>query len=115
MSATLKNVKKKVKINIFWNFYYIILGNLLIRKFIENNWKWWFLHWNHSFWLFSGKNKIMFIILVIQMISGYEITHSHDSKYSVGDLIRGYPDNQINAGDISLKSKMYRCRRGVIG
>ena len=49
------------------------------------------------------------------MISGYEITHSHDSKYSVGDLIRGYPDNQINAVDISLKSKMYRCRRGVIG
>ena len=49
------------------------------------------------------------------MISGYEIIHSHDSKYSVGDLIRGYPDNQINAVDISLKSKMYRCRCGVIG
>ena len=52
---------------------------------------------------------------VIQMISECQMTHSHDSKCSVSDLIRGYPDNQINAGDISLKSKMYRCRRGVIG
>ena len=32
---------------------------------------------------------------VIQMISGYEITHSHDSKCSVGDLIRLYPDNHV--------------------
>ena len=32
---------------------------------------------------------------VIQMISGYEITHSHDSKCSVGDLIRVYPDNHV--------------------
>ena len=32
---------------------------------------------------------------VIQMISGYEITHSHDSKCSVGDLIRVYPDNDV--------------------
>ena len=30
------------------------------------------------------------------------MTHSHDSKCSVNDLIRGYSDNQINADDISL-------------
>ena len=32
---------------------------------------------------------------VIKMISGYEITHSHDSECSVGDLIHVYTDNDV--------------------
>ena len=32
---------------------------------------------------------------MIQMISVYQITHSHDSKCSVGDLIPVYPDNHV--------------------
>ena len=32
---------------------------------------------------------------MIQMISGYQITHSHDSKCSVGDLIHVYTDNDV--------------------
>ena len=32
---------------------------------------------------------------MIQMISGYQITHSHDSECSVSDLIHVYTDNHV--------------------
>ena len=32
---------------------------------------------------------------MIKMISGYQITHSHDSECSVGVLIHVYTDNHV--------------------